>query len=83
MREQFTVVALPHSGDPDADFHVSLFVAPDIEVDNLPVATAQGGDAQLDAAIANVLQRLRETPLPALKAQPLPARGTPGHAGTA
>lgn len=57
-------------------------VAPDIEVDNLPVATAQGGDAQLDAAIANVLQRLRETPLPALKAQPLPARGTPGHDGT-
>ena len=34
MREQFTVVALPHSGDPDADFHVSLFVAPDIEVDD-------------------------------------------------
>jgi tricorn protease len=45
-------------------------------------ATAQGGDAQLDAAIANVLQRLREAPLPALKAQPLPARGTPGHDGT-
>ncbi len=34
MREQFTVVALPYSGDPDADFHVSLFVAPDIEVDD-------------------------------------------------
>ncbi len=34
MREQFTVVALPHSCDPDADFHVSLFVAPDIEVDD-------------------------------------------------
>ena len=29
-----------------------------------------------------VLQRLREAPLPALKAQPLPARGTPGHDGT-
>jgi tricorn protease len=57
-------------------------VAPDIEVDNLPVATAQGGDAQLDAAIANVLQRLRETPVPELKALPLPARGTPGHDGS-
>ncbi len=34
MREQFTVVALPYSCDPDADFHVSLFVSPDIEVDN-------------------------------------------------
>lgn len=34
MREQFTVVALPYSGDPDVDFHVSLFVAPDIEVDD-------------------------------------------------
>ncbi len=34
MREQFTVVALPYSCDPDADFHVSLFVAPDIEVDD-------------------------------------------------
>ena len=34
MREQFTVVALPYSCDPDADFQVSLFVAPDIEVDD-------------------------------------------------
>ncbi|MFT4227655.1 hypothetical protein [Micropruina sp.] len=34
MREQFTVVALPYSCDPDADFHVSLFIAPDIEVDD-------------------------------------------------
>lgn len=54
-------------------------VAPDITVDNLPVATARGGDAQLDAAIANVLQRLREAPVPPLRAQPIPARGTPGH----
>ncbi|MFT4216227.1 MAG: hypothetical protein QM619_03455 [Micropruina sp.] len=34
MREQFTVVALPYSCDPDADFHVSLFISPDIEVDD-------------------------------------------------
>ena len=35
MREQFTVVALPYSCAPDADFHVSLFVSPDVEVDDL------------------------------------------------
>ncbi|MEZ5201018.1 MAG: hypothetical protein R2742_06710 [Micropruina glycogenica] len=34
MREQFTVVALPYSCSPDADYHVSLFVSPDIEVDD-------------------------------------------------
>ena len=31
MREQFTVVALPHSCADDAEFHVSLFVSPDLE----------------------------------------------------
>ena len=34
MREQFTVVALPYSCSPDDPFHVSLFVSPDIEVDD-------------------------------------------------
>lgn len=34
MREQFTVVALPYSCGPSADFHVSFFVSPDIEVDD-------------------------------------------------
>ncbi|MFT4294782.1 MAG: hypothetical protein QM582_05150 [Micropruina sp.] len=34
MRELFTVVALPYSCDPDADFHLSLFISPDIEVDD-------------------------------------------------
>lgn len=34
MREQFTVVALPYSCDPDSTFHVSFFVSPDIEVDD-------------------------------------------------
>jgi tricorn protease len=57
-------------------------VAPDVVVDNLPVATARGNDAQLDAAVANVLQRLRDTPVPPLKAQPIPVRGTPGHDGS-
>lgn len=57
-------------------------VAPDIVVDNLPVATGRGGDAQLDAAIANLQQRLREQPIAPLKALPIPARGTPGHDGS-
>jgi len=34
MREQFTVVALPYSCSPDEDFQVSLFISPDIEVDD-------------------------------------------------
>jgi len=51
-------------------------VAPDIEVDNLPYATFSGGDAQLDTALAHLQQRLREAPLPGLKAEPIPPRGT-------
>ena len=50
-------------------------VAPDIEVDNLPRATFNGGDAQLDAAIANLQKRLAEQPVPqvtAPKAYPRP-----------
>jgi tricorn protease len=50
-------------------------VAPDIEVDNLPVATANGGDAQLDAAIANLQQRLKDAPIAPLRALPIPPRG--------
>lgn len=39
-------------------------VSPDIEVDNPPRATFEGGDAQLDAAIAHLLQRIAQQPLP-------------------
>ncbi len=38
-------------------------VVPDIEVDNLPRATFDGGDAQLDAAIAHLKARLAEQPI--------------------
>lgn len=38
-------------------------VAPDIEVDNPPRASASGGDAQLDAAIAHLQARMAEKPL--------------------
>ncbi len=37
-------------------------VDPDIVVDNLPRATFDGADAQLDAAIAYLTQRIREAP---------------------
>lgn len=52
-------------------------VAPDIEVDNPPLASFRGEDAQLEAALTQIQQRLREAPLPALRAEPIPARGTP------
>lgn len=38
-------------------------VVPDIEVDNLPHATFEGKDAQLDAAIAHLQQLIKEKPV--------------------
>jgi len=38
-------------------------VDPDIVVDNLPRATFEGGDAQLDAAVAHLQKLLREQPV--------------------
>jgi tricorn protease len=57
-------------------------VAPDQRVDNLPLATARGGDAQLDAALAELTRRLAAEPVPTLKAEPIPARGRGGHDGS-
>ncbi len=37
-------------------------VEPDIEVDNLPHATFNGGDAQLDAAIEHLLEAIERDP---------------------
>ena len=37
-------------------------VIPDVEVDNLPHATFEGGDAQLEAAIAHLLRKIEEDP---------------------
>ncbi|MFC1543743.1 S41 family peptidase [Gemmatimonadota bacterium] len=47
-------------------------VIPDIEVDNLPHATFNGSDAQLEAAVAYLLQRIAEDPreVPAPPAYP-------------
>ena len=57
-------------------------VAPDIEVDNLPHATARGQDAQLEAGLAYLEQKLREQPVRPLKALPLPPRGQSAHDGS-
>lgn len=57
-------------------------VSPDMPVENLPVATARGRDAQLEAAIGYLQQRLEESPVPPLRAQPIPPVGVPGHDGS-
>ncbi len=47
-------------------------VTPDIRVDNPPRATAQGQDAQLDAALAWLTQRIQEAPVVTPKPGPYP-----------
>lgn len=47
-------------------------VDPDIVVDNLPVATARGGDAQLDAAVGELLRRLAQKPSHTPMSEPIP-----------
>lgn len=47
-------------------------VRPDIEVDNLPHATFNGGDAQLDAGIGWLRRKLAEAPIAPLRPQPIP-----------
>lgn len=54
-------------------------VSPDIEVDNLPHETYQGRDRQLEAAIAQLQDRLREAPLEQPPAQTIPPVGEPGR----
>jgi tricorn protease len=57
-------------------------VSPDMRVDNLPVATAGGNDAQLDAGIAWLTRKLAEQPVAPLRADPIPPLGTNAHDGT-
>jgi tricorn protease len=49
-------------------------VVPDIEVDNLPRATFEGGDAQLDTAVAWLLERIAADPRPVPAPPPYPER---------
>jgi len=52
-------------------------VDPTIEVDNLPHATYKGADAQLDAAIDYLQQKIRDEPVPDVAAEPFPKYGEP------
>ena len=54
-------------------------VSPDIEVENLPFASYNGEDAQLDAAIAWLEQKIADEPIPELVPQPIPPVGTTGR----
>ncbi len=58
-------------------------VVPDIEVDNLPRATFDGQDAQLDAAIRYLQQKIAEDPRPVPEPPPYPKRAFryPGEGG--
>lgn len=53
-------------------------VEPDIEVINPPLASYNGGDAQLDAAIARLQERIAEVPIPELVPNAIPPVGVPG-----
>ncbi|MDM7862108.1 S41 family peptidase [Alteromonas sp. ASW11-36] len=52
-------------------------VAPDIEVSNPPHATFNGEDAQLQAAIDLLQQKMQQEPIPAMDAEPLPSSPKP------
>jgi tricorn protease len=52
-------------------------VEPDVVVDNLPVATFHGDDAQLEAAIAYLTQRIAERPPAPVKTPPYPDKRAP------
>jgi tricorn protease len=53
-------------------------IAPDYAVDNPPLASFRGEDAQLGAAVALLKDKIARAPVPALVPQPLPGLGTPG-----
>ncbi len=52
-------------------------VEPDIVVDNLPHATFNGGDAQLEAAIQHLKQRIKEAPIDPAPVPPFPDKAGP------
>jgi tricorn protease len=53
-------------------------VSPDIAVINPPMATFNGADAQLDAALAYLENKIATEPLQPITPQALPPRGEPG-----
>ena len=54
-------------------------VAPDIEVINLPKATYDGADSQLDRALSYLTDKIAAEPIPELRPRPLPPLGTSGE----
>lgn len=54
-------------------------VSPDIEVENMPVATFHGQDQQLDAAISTLLKDMSEHPRTPLTADPFPTDKASTH----
>lgn len=52
-------------------------VEPDVVVDNPPRASFAGGDAQLEAALALLLDRLQREPVPPLRPRPVPPLSSP------
>jgi tricorn protease len=50
-------------------------VSPDLLVENLPLATFNGHDRQLVAAISYLQQQLKQVPPVKMQALPLPATG--------
>ncbi|WP_427453870.1 S41 family peptidase [Litorimonas sp. WD9-15] len=56
-------------------------VAPDIEVENPPIAAFEGEDAQMKAAIDYLEEKIESDPIPELKPKPLPELGGYGTEG--
>jgi len=54
-------------------------VGPDYEVENGPYASYQGRDAQLEAAVALLQQKITQEPIPELTPRPLSPLGTPAR----
>ncbi len=51
-------------------------VAPDVEVENMPNATFEGRDQQLETAIRMLMEKMKEQPVKPLIPQPIPPRST-------
>lgn len=54
-------------------------VSPDVEIINLPRATYEGGDAQLDYALSYLSDKIASEPIPELIPRPLPPLGENGQ----
>ena len=52
-------------------------VTPTIEVDNLPYATFKGKDAQLEAAIKYLEDKMKSDPIPKMQGKPFPKNQKP------